>query len=105
LLPAKLDKPSLKFKPEKESLEMPTTARAVRTPKRVTHGTLKSHGVYPKWHGEKGQAFKTIAIQLTKHEAIKLARMLRVAARDAQDKIDLCGFRHNEQVTVTSRIA
>jgi hypothetical protein len=74
-----------------------------RTPKRVSYGTLKSK-VYPIWNGEKGQGFKTVGMQFTKQEAIDLARMLLIAAHQAQNNIDLCGFRHANQVTVTSAL-
>lgn len=69
---------------------------------RKSHGNVKCEKIYPALDTSKQvSALKTVAFQLTKEQAIDLAKKLLGAAQTS-DKIDLTGFRLRNLITVTT---
>jgi hypothetical protein len=69
---------------------------------RKSHGNVKCEKIYPALDTSKQVSdLKTVAFQLTKEQAIDLAKKLLGAAQTS-DKIDLTGFRLRNLITVTT---
>jgi hypothetical protein len=69
---------------------------------RKSHGNVRCEKIYPALDTSKQVSdLKTVAFQLTKEQAIDLAKKLLSAAQ-ASNKIDVTGFRLRKLITVTT---
>jgi hypothetical protein len=69
---------------------------------RKSHGNVRCERIYPALDTSKQVSdLKTVAFQLTKEQAIDLAKKLLGAAQ-ASNKIDVTGFRLRNLITVTT---
>jgi hypothetical protein len=69
---------------------------------RKSHGNVRCEKIYPAVDTSKQVSdLKTVAFQLTKEQAIDLAKKLLGAAQSA-NKVDVTGFRLRNVITVTT---
>jgi len=69
---------------------------------RKSHGNVRCEKIYPVLGTSKQVSdLKTVAFQLTKEQAIDLAKKLLGAAQTA-NRIDITGFRLRNLITVTT---
>jgi uncharacterized protein YoaH (UPF0181 family) len=70
---------------------------------RKSYGNIDCKQIYPVLETQKQvDQLKTVAFQLTKQQAINLARNLLSASLDTGEAIDVTAFRLRNIVTVTS---
>jgi hypothetical protein len=69
---------------------------------RKSHGNVRCNKIYPALDTSKRVSdLKTVAFQLSKEQAIDLAKKLLSAAQTS-NKIDVTGFRRRHVITVTT---